>query len=68
MIRMKFIRPARISGKIDAPASKSMMQRAVIAAALAEGESIIKNPSFCDDAIATIGVVEKLGAKVKANV
>jgi 3-phosphoshikimate 1-carboxyvinyltransferase len=60
-----YIRPSRISGRIDAPGSKSMMQRAVIAAALAKGESVLRNPSFCDDALATMRVVESLGAKVK---
>lgn len=62
---MRYVRHSSISGKIDAPASKSMMQRAAIVAALAEGESIIKNPSFCDDAIATMRVVKTLGAKVE---
>ncbi|HSB46755.1 MAG TPA: 3-phosphoshikimate 1-carboxyvinyltransferase [Candidatus Bilamarchaeum sp.] len=62
---MKFVKPSRISGKIDAPPSKSMMQRAVIAAALADGESRIANPSFCDDALAAMNVVEALGASVE---
>jgi len=61
---MRFIKPARISGEIEAPPSKSMMQRALVAAALAEGESEIENPSYCEDSIATIGVVETLGAQV----
>ncbi len=62
---MRFIKPSRISGRIDAPPSKSMMQRAVIAAALADGETLITNPSFCEDALAAMRVVEALGAKVK---
>lgn len=48
-----------------APPSKSMMQRAVILASLAEGESLITNPTYCDDALATMRVVETLGAKVE---
>lgn len=41
-----------------------MMQRAMLAAALANGESIISNPSFCDDAAAAISVAQDLGAQV----
>lgn len=62
---MKRIKPSAIDGSVDAPASKSMMQRAVIAAALAEGETIISNPSFCGDAKATMRVVQSLGAEVQ---
>ncbi|MFH0738032.1 MAG: 3-phosphoshikimate 1-carboxyvinyltransferase [Candidatus Micrarchaeota archaeon] len=61
---MKSIRPSRISGEIEAPPSKSMMQRALIASALAEGESEIENPSYCTDSVATMGVIETLGAQV----
>jgi len=58
------LKPSGISGEVDAPPSKSMMQRATIAAALAEGESLITNPSLCDDALATLSVVDTLGAQV----
>ncbi|MFZ5500371.1 MAG: 3-phosphoshikimate 1-carboxyvinyltransferase, partial [Candidatus Micrarchaeota archaeon] len=58
------IEPSRISGAIDAPPSKSMMQRALIAAGLADGETLITNPSFCDDALATMSVVDTLGAQI----
>jgi 3-phosphoshikimate 1-carboxyvinyltransferase len=61
---MKFVKPSRISGRIEAPPSKSMMQRAVIASALAEGVSVITNPSFCDDALAAMKVVKAMGADV----
>jgi len=64
---MKQIKPSAIDGTVDAPASKSMMQRAVIAAALAEGESVLTNPSFCDDAKATMRVVQSLGAEVQQD-
>lgn len=52
---------------MNAPPSKSMMQRAVIAAALADGESLITNPTFCDDAIATMSVAQALGAQVERH-
>jgi 3-phosphoshikimate 1-carboxyvinyltransferase len=61
---MKRIMPGNAEGAINAPPSKSMMQRAVIASALSEGESLVKNPSFCDDALAALGAVETLGAQV----
>ena len=62
---MRFIKSAGVSGRIDAPPSKSMMQRAVIAATLAHGQSIIANPSFCDDALAAMEVARALGAEVE---
>ncbi|MBU1681441.1 3-phosphoshikimate 1-carboxyvinyltransferase, partial [Candidatus Micrarchaeota archaeon] len=62
---MKSIKPSKINGRILAPPSKSMMQRALIAAMLAEDESVITNPSFCSDSEATIGVIGTLGAKVE---
>lgn len=41
-----------------------MMQRAVIIATLTEGESLITNPTFCDDASAALNVAQALGAQV----
>ena len=61
---MKYVKPSRISGAADAPPSKSLMQRALIAAALSEGESRILNSSYCDDALATMGAIEALGAQI----
>jgi 3-phosphoshikimate 1-carboxyvinyltransferase len=62
---MRHIRPSGISGRIEAPPSKSMTLRAVLAAAHAKGESILTRPSLCDDAIAAMNVAEALGAKVE---
>jgi 3-phosphoshikimate 1-carboxyvinyltransferase len=61
---MKYIKPSQISGTVEAPPSKSLMQRAVIAASLADGESRILNPSLCDDALATMNAVQVLGSRV----
>ena len=61
---MKYVQSARISGEINAPASKSMMQRAVLAGACARGETIIDNSSYCNDALASISVAKCLGAKI----
>ncbi len=61
---MKSVLPGKIDGRVRAPASKSMMIRAVAAAALAKGKSTVKNPSDCDDAKAAIGCARALGAEV----
>lgn len=61
----KYIYPSKISGAIAAPASKSVMQRAIAAALLADGESIISHPSFCDDSVAALRVAEGLGASIR---
>lgn len=46
------------------PASKSFAQRAIIAAALSEGVSHLRNFSSCSDTKAAIGVARELGAKI----
>jgi len=53
-----------VEGTIKAPPSKSMMIRAMAAGLLSEGETRITNPSFSDDAMASLHIVETLGAKV----
>ncbi|MDP4222359.1 MAG: 3-phosphoshikimate 1-carboxyvinyltransferase [Bacteroidota bacterium] len=57
--------PSRLNGQIKAPPSKSMTQRAIAAAMLAEGESLILNPSYCDDSLAAMSIAVGLGAKVE---
>ena len=64
---MRLIMPSQISGAVNPPPSKSLTQRALIAAALAEGRSTIFNPSDCDDAVATIRVIKALGAGIEAR-
>lgn len=51
-----------VSGIISAPPSKSSMQRAVACAMLADGISLIRNPAFCDDARAAMGIASAFGA------
>jgi 3-phosphoshikimate 1-carboxyvinyltransferase len=58
------IKPSRLMGKIQIPPSKSLCHRAIICAALANGESIIENIIFSDDIIATIEAMKKLGAEI----
>lgn len=49
---------------IRMPASKSYAQRAIVAAALADGESTLKGYSPCDDSEAALNVARSLGAEV----
>lgn len=58
------IAPGRVDGAIEAPPSKSMMQRAVAAACLSRGTSEILSPSFCDDGLAAMRAARGLGAAV----
>jgi len=43
------VEPSEVKGQIKAPSSKSMTQRAIAAGLLADGQSTIFNPSYCDD-------------------
>ena len=64
---MRWINPSKIEGRVAAPPSKSMMLRAVAAAVLSEDESVIRNPSFCADALAGLGIAEILGRDVRRD-
>ena len=62
------IQPSQLKGNIQAPASKSSMQRACAAALLAKGEStIIHNPGHSNDDKAALDIIQKLGAELKLN-
>lgn len=58
------VSPSKISGRLKAPPSKSSMQRAVAAALLSSGESLILNPSLCEDSLAALKMAECLGAAI----
>ncbi len=57
------VKPSIIFGEIQAPASKSSMQRACAAALLAKGKTIIHNPGKSNDDIAALETIKKLGAE-----
>lgn len=57
--------PLHCDSPLNMPASKSFAQRAIIAAALAEGESRLGGYSPCGDNEAAIAVAKALGAKVR---
>lgn len=61
----KSVPRGRIAGVATPPCSKSYAQRALAAALLAEGESVLRNLDFCDDTLSAIRVIETLGAKVE---
>ena len=54
--------PAKLKGEINIPPSKSYSHRAVIAAALADGESRIDNLNFSVDIQTTADIMKNFGA------
>jgi 3-phosphoshikimate 1-carboxyvinyltransferase len=63
----RYVEPSEIKGQLRAPSSKSMTQRAIAAALLADGQSIIHNPSYCDDSLAAMSIAVGLGARVEPH-
>jgi 3-phosphoshikimate 1-carboxyvinyltransferase len=58
------IHPSQLKGIIQAPASKSSMQRALAAALLMKGKSIIQNPGHSNDDKSAIAILKALGAEL----
>jgi 3-phosphoshikimate 1-carboxyvinyltransferase len=58
------IQPSQLKGTIQAPASKSSMQRACAAALLAKGQTTIYNPGHSNDDKAALDIIQRLGAVV----
>lgn len=52
---------------VEIPCSKSIAQRAILAAALASGRTVLENFEPCNDSAGAIEVIRKLGAKVECN-
>jgi 3-phosphoshikimate 1-carboxyvinyltransferase len=61
---IKTLTPSELRGTVIAPSSKSLTQRAIAAALLSVGDTIIKNPSICNDSLAAVEMARNLGAKV----
>ena len=57
------ITPTPLKGRVMVPPSKSQTHRYIIAAALAEGESVVKNVAYSQDIEATIRCMTELGAQ-----
>lgn len=62
---IKKITGSAIHGTLTAPASKSYAQRALAAALLTEGTTVLRNPSRCDDALAAMEVIRQMGATIE---
>ncbi len=54
-----------INGTIQLPASKSILQRALLMAALSEGETVLENVSWSDDSLTVLHLIQAMGAKTK---
>lgn len=63
----KIINPSIINGSLPAPASKSMMQRAIAAAILANGTSVLRNYTPCNDSDSALRIARDLGCEVLIN-
>jgi 3-phosphoshikimate 1-carboxyvinyltransferase len=61
------VQPSAVSGNINAPTSKSSMQRACAAALLNNGETIIANPGKSNDDLAALEVIQLLGATIVSS-
>ena len=61
------IYPRKLGGSVAVPPSKSQSHRAIIAASLAKGKSVISNVIYSEDILATIGAMEKIGVKFIKN-
>ena len=59
--------PTKLKGSITPPPSKSQAHRLIIAAALAEGQSVISNVAFSQDIEATLNCMKSLGAQVAVD-
>mgnify|MGYP006151963917 CR=1 FL=1 len=59
------VRPSTLSGRIEAPGSKSHMQRLLVAALLCPGRSTIHRPAENDDCLALLSAVAALGADIE---
>ncbi|MBR4223639.1 MAG: 3-phosphoshikimate 1-carboxyvinyltransferase [Oscillospiraceae bacterium] len=62
------ITPSILKGHVDIPSSKSYSHRAVIAASLAQGTSVISGVSSSADIDVTCGCMERLGASITRDV
>lgn len=60
---MKLVKPSKLKGSVTIPASKSLLQRYIIAALLCDGISTIENINYCEDIYAMLQATSELGAR-----
>jgi 3-phosphoshikimate 1-carboxyvinyltransferase len=58
------IKKGKVKGSVTVPASKSMLQRYMIAALLAQGETELNSARHCNDTVACLKAVQSFGATV----
>jgi len=63
----KSVKPSIVDGQLAAPGSKSYAQRAIAAALLAQGRSVLRGLTWCDDVRAAAGVAQALGASLQVD-
>jgi len=56
-----------VSGEVRVPGSKSITNRALLVAALADGASVVENPLFSDDSYWLMAALAELGFEVRAD-
>lgn len=61
------VNPGPVQGRIIAPPSKSLMQRACAAALLHRGTTVIHNPGQSADDVAALGIIGQLGAEIVSD-
>lgn len=59
------VKGSKVGGTVQAPSSKSYAQRAIAAALLAKGETVLQNMELCSDTRAALLVARALGATSK---
>ena len=64
---MIHVKPGTLAGRLRAPASKSHLQRLLLAACQAPGLSILSDPGASADGVACLGVIQALGAQVQVQ-
>lgn len=57
--------PAALSGRVEAAASKSVLHRLLIAAALANAQTVITGCTLSEDVIAAVNCLRALGAQLR---
>ena len=58
-------RPCRLSGRVNAPPSKSMAHRYLIGAALSKEKCVISGVDFSEDILATIDCLKAMGVEIQ---
>lgn len=66
-VRFRIEPSGPLSGVLDAPGSKSHTNRALVAAALAEGDSVLRHPLDADDVRTMAAALGALGAGIESS-